>query len=154
MISACLLGIQCSYKATASADFLQGPLLLQQDFELVPVCPEQLGGMPTPRIPSELVSSAKEVLAGRGRVLAKDGRDVTDCFIRGAGEVLRLARLFAVELVVLKTRSPSCGLKSVYDGTFSGKLIVGSGVTARLLLDNGFKVLDEQDLIEFLRGTV
>ena len=153
IVSACLLGVKCNYKAAASADFLREPLFSAHGFEVIPVCPEQLGGLPTPRIPSELVTTAAEVLTGSGKVLARDGRDVTACFLGGAAETLRLAQILGVEMAVLKSRSPSCGTKYVYDGTFTGVLIPGRGVTAQALLDNGIKVLDEVDFMELLKGT-
>lgn len=99
--------------------------------------------MPTPRIPCELQGSAEFVLNGSAKVLNRDGLDTTACFISGAGEVLRMAKLFGAELAVLKSKSPSCGATEIYDGTFSGRLVAGSGVTTRLLTDSGIRVIDE-----------
>ncbi len=154
IVSACLLGVKCNYKGAASADFLREPLLYTGGFEVIPVCPEQLGGLPTPRIPSELLSTAAEVLREGGKVMAKDGRDVTLNFLAGAAETLRLAKILEVEMAVLKSRSPSCGSRCVYDGTFSGKLIDGRGVTAQALYENNVRVIDEDEFVKFLRGTL
>jgi uncharacterized protein YbbK (DUF523 family) len=104
---------------------------------LIPVCPEQLGGLPTPREPSEQ----------RGkRVITESGRDVTKNFENGAKQVLKLAKLFGIKEAILKQRSPSCGSGEIYDGTFTGRIITGDGVTTRLLKKNGVKVISEEDL--------
>jgi len=105
---------------------------------VIPVCPEQLGGLPTPRIPQEIQRS--------GRVLNKGGFDVTENFKRGAEEVLKIAKLLKAEEFIGKSKSPSCGFGKTYDGTFSGNLIEGNGKTADLLYKNGIKVLTEDDL--------
>ena len=146
LISACLVGCKCNYKAQESSEFALDASFWERLFDfyqILPVCPEQLGGMSTPRIPCELQASADLVLSGSARVINRDGLDMTSCFMKGASEVLRLAKLFGAELAVLKSRSPSCGVTEVYDGTFSGRLIAGSGVTARLLADSGIKVVDD-----------
>ena len=105
--------------------------------ELVPVCPEVLGGLPTPRSCSEICD---------GKVVNTEGTDVTEQFNKGAEETLKIARENNVILAILKQGSPSCGCKKIYDGTFSGKKISGMGVTARLLTDNGIVVFDEDDI--------
>ncbi|PKL48815.1 MAG: DUF523 domain-containing protein [Candidatus Riflebacteria bacterium HGW-Riflebacteria-2] len=154
LISACLTGCKCNYKASAAsvnaadASFWNS---LFEHFRLLPVCPEQLGGMPTPRVPCELQHNSEAVLAGVGKVLNRDGADMTACFLKGAEEALRFARLHGAELVVFKSRSPSCGVSQVYDGTFSGSLIAGSGVAAQLLLQSGFALLDEIQFREKLK---
>jgi uncharacterized protein YbbK (DUF523 family) len=107
--------------------------------------------MPTPRVPCELQHNSEAVLAGVGKVLNRDGADMTACFLKGAEEALRFARLHGAELVVFKSRSPSCGVSQVYDGTFSGSLIAGSGVAAQLLLQSGFALLDEIQFREKLK---
>jgi uncharacterized protein YbbK (DUF523 family) len=104
---------------------------------LIPVCPEQLGGLTTPREPAEQRGN---------RVLTKTGKDVTENFTRGAKQVLSLAKLFGIREAILKQRSPSCGCGQIYDGTFSGKIINGDGITAALLKRNKIKVLSEEDL--------
>ena len=108
---------------------------------LVPVCPEILGGLPTPRTPS----------ARQGeRVVSKTGADVTAAYQKGAEEALRLARLFGCRKALLKERSPSCGRGQIYDGSFSGRLIPGAGVTARLLEQEGIAVFGESQLQQLL----
>ena len=141
LISACLLGLCCRYDGKAKFD----PRIekLMEKHHLIPVCPEQLGGLPTPRDPSERLM---------GRVVSKTGRDVTEAFARGAEEALKLARLFRCTAAVLKERSPSCGRGTVYDGTFTGALTEGDGVAAELLMKNGVAVLGESQIEEFLHG--
>lgn len=146
LISACLVGCKCNYKASEASVYASDAAFWNQLFriyQLLPVCPEQLGGMSTPRIPCELQASAGLVLQGCGCVLNREGLDTTDCFVKGAAEALRLAALNGVELAVLKSRSPSCGVNEIYDGTFSGRLIRGSGVAAQALLSSGIRVVDE-----------
>jgi len=135
LCSACLLGIECRYDGRSKP--VQKVLDLAQKETLIPICPEQLGGLSTPREPAEQKG---------GKVVTKTGRDVTDNFTQGAEQVLRLARLLAIKEVILKQKSPSCGSGKIYDGTFSGKLIKGDGVTAALLKKNGIKVITEEDL--------
>ncbi len=116
----------------------------------IPVCPEQLGGLPTPRPPAEIVGgTGEDVVDGRARVMTADGRDVTENFLRGAGEVLRLAELVRPDLVILKERSPSCGVREIYDGTFTRTLRAGCGVTTALLRRCGWQVISDE---EYLRG--
>ena len=118
LISACLLGVACKY--SGGDNLCPKVAALVEDHYLVPVCPEQLGGLPTPRTPAERQGN---------RVIAKDGRDVTDAYLRGAQEALKLARLFGCDTAILKARSPSCGAHGIYDGSFTGTVISGSGVT-------------------------
>lgn len=132
LISACLLGVRCRYDGESRA--VQAAEALAERYQLIPVCPEQLGGLTTPRPPAERRAA---------RVVAKDGRDVTEQYRRGAEETLRLAKLFGCEAAVLKERSPSCGTGTIYDGTFSGTLCEGYGVCAQLLLENGIAVYGE-----------
>lgn len=135
LISACLLGIPCRYdgksKPAAKID------ALREKYELIPVCPEQLGGLPTPRTPSER----------RGdRVVMADGTDVTAQYQRGARSALELYRREGCIAAVLKERSPSCGSGEIYDGTFTHTVISGDGVTAELLKQSGIKVYGETEL--------
>ena len=137
LISACLLGCRCRYDGASKP--LPQIAALAERHTLVPVCPEQLGGLPTPRPPSER----------RGdRVLTRDGGDVTAQYRRGAEEALRLCRLLGCEAALLKERSPSCGCGSVYDGTFTGALTAGDGVTAELLRAQGIPVYGESRAAE------
>lgn len=132
LVSACLLGCPCRYDGTAKAD--PRVLALMERHTLIPVCPEQLGGLPTPRLPSE---------RREGGVFDRGGKDVTVQYRQGAEEVLRLARLYGCTHAVLKERSPSCGSGQIYNGSFSHVLVPGSGVAAELLAQNGITVLGE-----------
>ena len=139
LISACLLGACCRYDGASKAHPLAGALA--ERHTLVPVCPEQLGGLPTPRPPAER----------RGyRVLTQRG-DVTEQYRRGAAETLKLCKLLGCEAAVLKERSPSCGRGQVYDGTFSGALTAGNGVTAELLSAHGIPVYGESQIERLLK---
>ena len=132
LISACLLGARCRYDGASKPQ----PWIaaLAERHTLVPVCPEQLGGLSTPRPPSER----------RGdRVVTRTGGDVTAQYRRGAEETLRLCRLLGCEAALLKERSPSCGSGEIYDGTFTGTLTEGDGVTAELLRAQGIPVYGE-----------
>lgn len=134
LVSACLLGTPCRYDGKSKAD--ARVLALREKYELIPVCPEQLGGLPTPRTPSECRG---------GRVITQDGRDVTDNYRRGAEAALALCREHGCAAAVLKERSPSCGRGEIYDGTFSRALISGNGVTVELFLANGLRVYGESE---------
>ena len=120
---------------------------LFKDGKLIPVCPEKLGGLPIPRPPAEIKNGqGRDVLAGKARVKNKSGKDVTVNFIKGAKEVLKIAKALEVKEAILKARSPSCGCDKIYDGTFTGKLTRGDGVTTALLKKNKIKVITEEDL--------
>ena len=140
LISACLLGIRCRYDGAGKYDARMEKLM--EKHHLIPVCPEIYGGLPTPREPSERAGD---------RVLSNEGRDVTTAFHKGAEETLALAKLFQCKYAILKERSPSCGHGEIYDGTFSGTLSKGSGMTAELLAKNGITVLGESQIEDFLR---
>ena len=141
LVSACLLGVNCRYDGKNGKN--DAVLGLMEEFDLIPVCPEQLGGMETPRKPSERQK-------GEGAVCVKNsgGEDVTDYYRRGAEETLKLARLYGCRYAVLKERSPSCGSGVIYDGTFSGNKIPGDGVTAELLKANGIVTVGESGIEE------
>ena len=137
MVSACLAGENCKYNGGNNRN---GKVLRLMDAnEVLTVCPEQMGGLPTPRVPSEIRD---------GIVTAKDGRNVDAQFRAGAAKCLEIAKKEQPDLIVLQSRSPSCGVKQRYDGTFSGKLVDRAGVTAQLLMDNGFRCIDVEDLFE------
>jgi uncharacterized protein YbbK (DUF523 family) len=139
LCSACLLGINCRYDGKNKTN--KKILKLSKQGKLIPVCPEQLGGLPTPRIPSEIQGlSGEYVLNGRCKVLNRNGEDVTEFFIKGANETLRIAKLFDIKEAIFKQKSPSCGCGKIHDGTFSDKLIDGNGVTTALLKKNGIKI--------------
>jgi len=144
LVSACLLGTNCKYNG--GNNYNSEITDLASKYKLIPVCPEQLGGCPTPRLPAEIQQgSGKDVLCGRAKVVRKDGIDVSSQFIKGAEEVLNIAKLLDIKLAVLKAKSPSCGVGKIYDGTFSGKLKTGNGVTADILKENGIEVITEED---------
>lgn len=137
LVSACLIGCACRYDGKSKPH--EGVIALCDKHTLVPVCPEIYGGLPTPRKPSEIVGD---------KVVSSDGTDVTDEYMRGASEALRVAETFGCEAAVLKAKSPSCGKGKVYDGSFGGILTDGDGVTAKLLLAHGIKVYTEDKIAE------
>ncbi len=141
LISGCLLGLSCRYDGNSKG--LDKELIekLKSKHTLIPACPEQLGGLPTPRNPSERI--------GEG-VFMDNGSDVTAEYRRGAEQALMLAKLFGCEAAILKERSPSCGCGEIYDGSFSGKLTAGDGVTAELFKANGIPVYGESRVEELL----
>ncbi len=141
LISACLLGTPCRYDGKSKANPSIRALL--QEHELIPVCPEQLGGLPTPRPASERQGD---------RVLNELGMEVTGAYQRGAEEALRLAKLLDCTCAVLKERSPSCGSGWIYDGTFSGTLVPGDGLTAQRLKAAGIPVLGESQMGKLLNS--
>ncbi|MFO7153412.1 MAG: DUF523 domain-containing protein [Caldicoprobacter sp.] len=149
LVSACLAGICCKYNGEDNGIPIIKELVRQG--KAIPLCPEQLGGLPTPRLPAEIKGgNAHDVLQGKALVVRKDGVDVTENFIRGAKQILRFCQEMGIKRAVLKARSPSCGKGMVYDGTFTGKLQEGNGITAQLLMDNGVEVLTEEEILEDL----
>jgi len=151
LVSACLVGLRTRLDGAARS--FPGVCALASRYFLVPICPEQLGGSPTPRPAAEICGGAgAHVLDGRARVVTEDGRDVTEVYLRGAAEVLAVARLTGATSAVLKARSPSCGVGSTYDGTFSHGLQPGSGVTAALLAQEGLSLYTEEDCGRLLVG--
>lgn len=109
---------------------------------IIPICPEQLGGLTTPRLPAEIKDgNGEKVLDGLARVINKEGLDVTDNFLKGAYESLKIAEVLGAKKAILKERSPSCGVKQIYDGNFKGNLIKASGITAALLKSRGIEVI-------------
>lgn len=141
LVSWCLLGEPCRYDGQ-SRPAPELKRLKERGHCLVPVCPEVLGGLPTPRHPAELQPD--------GRVVNREGVDVTGEYLAGAELALELAEKWRCTVAVLKEKSPSCGGREVYDGTFSGRLVPGQGLTARLLEQNGVRVLGESQLAELL----
>lgn len=134
LVSACLLGIGCRYDGKHKAD--PRILALGERYNLIPVCPEIYGGLPTPRVPSERIGE---------RVMMKDGTDVTENYMKGAREALELCRIYGIRTAILKERSPSCGKGRIYDGSFTSTLTDRDGVTAELLLAEGIRVLGESE---------
>ena len=143
LISACLLGEPCRYDGKSRPLPAETLARLQSQFELIPVCPETLGGLPTPRVPSELQGE---------RVVTADGRDVTAEYTRGAQAALAIAREHGAFAALLKERSPSCGKGEIYDGSFSRTLKTGNGVTAERLLEAGFTVYGESEIERLIKS--
>lgn len=135
MVSNCLLGCDCRYKGDNCAN--EKILSLASAHTLIGVCPEQAGGLATPRAPAEIQGD---------KLITNEGGDVTAQYMRGAQIALYLADLNRIDFAILKAKSPSCGKGLIYDGTFTGSLKSGNGVTAQLLLDNGYAVYNEDEL--------
>ena len=137
LVSACLYGFCCRYDGKSNMLKDKTFLALKNAGLLIPVCAEELGGLSTPRIPSEIVG---------GKVISKEGKDVTAEFKKGAEKVLEIAKKNNVRVAILKDGSPSCGSKKISDGTFTGTKISGEGVLARLLIENGIPVFNENEV--------
>ena len=137
LVSACLVGRKCKYNG--GDNLCESLLELGKKHELIPVCPETAGGLPTPRTPCEIVE---------GEVRTRDGQSRDREFREGARRCLEIAKEQHIDLAILQPRSPSCGVRQIYDGSFSGNLIPGAGVFAELLLEHGFRVLDVSELKE------
>jgi len=148
IVSACLCGINCKYDGGNNLD--ARVLKLLKDGKAMPVCPEQLGGQETPRIPREIINgNGLDVLEGKARILGEElNNDVTAKFIKGAYETYKIAEAVGASIAILKARSPSCGVSKIYDGSFSRTQRMGNGVTAQLLLSKGIKVFTEENLDE------
>jgi len=140
LISACLLGDKTKYDG--GDNYWPFVEKLKEKYDLIPFCPEVSGGLPVPRVPSEIQPN--------GSVLSKTGKDVSASFALGAKKAYEAARLFGVVAAILKDGSPSCGSRYVYDGTFSGTRVAGLGVTARRLIASGIKVYSSEDELSFL----
>ncbi len=143
IISACLCGCDCKYNGKNNKN--ESCVELLKRGKAVLVCPEQLGGMTTPRVPSEILKND-----GKISVISKEGKDVSKEFKKGAKEALKIAKLVDAKVAILKNGSPSCGSKNIYDGTFSGNKIKGEGITAKLFVENGIEVFSEDEAHKFL----
>ena len=145
IVSACLLGENCKYSGGNNKS--ENVIKYLEDKEYILVCPEQLGGLSTPRNPSEIITygnkDGNDVLSGCTKVLSNKGIDVTKNFIQGAEETLKIAKEHNAKTAILKAGSPSCGYKKIYDGTFLGNKIQGMGVTAAILNKENIALLDE-----------
>ena len=135
LVSACLLGIPCRYDGKSKP--CEAVIALKNEHTLIPVCPEELGGLETPRIPSEIKGD---------RVIRQDGKDVTLEYNLGAQKALQIAKVQGASVAILKAKSPSCGNRQIYDGTFGKNLIDGKGITTRLLEKNSIRVISENEL--------
>ena len=136
LVSACLLGVNCRYDGGSISVSQELKKLIGQH-NLIPICPEQLGGLATPRPPVELVN---------GRAMTQDACDMTEQFVLGAYETLEIAKLFNCKYAILKERSPSCGSLNIYSGNFDGTLLNGKGLTTKLLRENDMIVLNESQI--------
>lgn len=130
LVSACLLGTNCKY--SGGNNYSDEVMEFLKDYEIIPICPEQLGGLPTPRPASEIVGD---------KVINIEGNDVTTNYIKGAEETLKIAKMLGIKKALLKAKSPSCGNGKIYDGTFTNTLIEGDGITTKLLKENDIKVI-------------
>ena len=135
MVSACLLGENCKYDGGNNRN--EALLEMLAGHEIIPICPETAGGLPVPRVPAELVN---------GRAVNRNGEDVDDAFRKGAEKTLEIAEREKPDLIILQSRSPSCGVNEIYDGTFSGKKIPGHGIFADMVINADYKVIDVEDL--------
>lgn len=145
LVSACLIGVNCNYKGKNK--FNEFIVNLKKEHFLIPVCPEQLGGLSTPRKPSEINKDNKKIYS----IL---GLDVTENFNMGARETLNLANLYDIDFAILKSDSPSCSNKFVHDGTFSNNLVLGLGRTAEILISYGITIFNElqiEEILEFIK---
>ena len=143
LVSACLAGVNCRYDGRDSVN--EKVLELVNQGKAIPVCPEQLGGLTTPRISCELVNQP-----GEKKIINKEGTDRTEEFRLGAERTLAIAKALGVKKAIMKSKSPSCGCGQIYDGTFSGRLISGNGLAVDLLLQNGIEVMTEKELSDNL----
>ena len=134
LVSACLVGVNCKYNG--GNNYNEEIFTLVKEGKAIPVCPEQLGGLTTPRAPAEI-----KIIDGKKRVINNEGIDVTKQFEKGAEEVLKLVKNLGITKAILQPRSPSCGLGKVYSGNFDGELVDGNGILVDLLLENGVEVV-------------
>lgn len=139
LVSACLTGDNCKYNGGNNLN--QKMMDFLKSHEIIKVCPEVLGGLPTPRSSAEIVN---------GQVMNTEGKNITKEFTLGAQRAFEIVQKEKPDLIILQSRSPSCGIKQIYDGTFSGKKIPGHGLFATLCIEAGYKVLDIEDIDEYL----
>ena len=135
IVSACLAGVNCNYKGSNYK--IEKVAEMVKNKEAVVVCPELLGGLTSPRIPVELIN---------GKAIRKDGVDVTEAFNKGAEKTLEFCKKHNIKKAILKSNSPSCGCNKIYDGTFSGVVIDGDGITTKLLKENGIEVISSDEV--------
>ena len=147
IISACLLGRECRYDGGHS----QIPELEHLDVELIPVCPEEAGELGIPRPPAELTETAKDVVEGRGKIINKNDDNLTQQFLDGSQKEISKLKSINAQIVVLKSRSPSCRYGQVYDGTFTGNLCKGNGIFSQMCEDEGVKVISSDNIDSFIK---
>lgn len=138
-VSSCLLGINCKYNG--KSNYNEEIIKLKEKYEIIPICPEVLGGLPTPRIPSEIINN---------KVINQEGIDVTKNYLDGANKALQILKDNNIKIVILKAKSPSCGKGEIYDGTFSHTIIEGNGITSQLFLDNNITIYNEINFKNYL----
>jgi uncharacterized protein YbbK (DUF523 family) len=141
LVSSCLIGLEPRYNGEGPRD--DSLMEFLKDKRFIPVCPEQLGGLSTPRKPCEI-----QIHDGEEKIINIDGEDKTHFFIKGANEVLKLVKEFDIKYAIFKERSPSCGKGKIYDGSFSSTLISGDGIAAKMLTEAGVKVYNENNFKE------
>ena len=153
LISACLCGVNCKYNGLNNYNEIRDKLLASG--KAILVCPEQLGGLPTPRIPSEIIGESSNILNyNNGSVIDKNGNDVTPQFVKGAKETLQIAKKLNIKKAILKDGSPSCGVNYIYDGNFNGTKIKGMGLTAQLLKESSIDIISELELGGNINGDI
>jgi len=140
VVSACLAGVRCKYDG--GDNLIPEIRTMVENGQATVICPETLGGLPIPRMPSEIVVKPD----GSRRVVDQDGKDVTEYFEKGAERSLEITQEVGADSAILKQRSPSCGCGQIYDGSFSKKLIAGNGITTELFIKNGISVISEDDI--------
>ncbi|WP_446897574.1 DUF523 domain-containing protein [Clostridium sp. LBM24168] len=148
-VSACLCGINTRYNGSNSLN--SRILKLMESGKIIPFCPEQLGGLSTPRLPCEISGGCgSDVIEGNAIIIDSKGRNLTDKFLRGAYESIKICRKCNIKTAILKSKSPSCGYGEIYDGSFTGNRIIGNGVTAEIFIRNGIKILKEREIADNL----
>lgn len=144
LVSACLLGVNCRYDGENNRDEKVLEFLKNNEESVIAVCPEQLGGLPTPRKPARIQGGGEKVLDGEGKVIMRGNGDVTTKFVKGAEETLKLAKIFGVKKALLKSESPSCGKDETLKN--SERKNTGKGITAALLERNGVEIISEEEI--------
>lgn len=139
LVSSCLMGLACRYDGLSKVH--ESVRTFLQDKAYILVCPEQMGGLSTPRPPCEMISN--DPIA----IQTASGDDCTEAFLKGVVEVEKILKLYPIEMAILKAKSPSCGSKQIYDGSFTRNLVQGQGVLARCLLEKGIKVINEDEIV-------
>lgn len=153
LISACLCGVNCKYNGSNNYNEICDKLFTSG--KAILVCPEQLGGLPTPRIPSEIIGESSNILNNNnGSVIDKNGNDVTQQFVKGAKETLQIAKKLNIKKAILKDGSPSCGVNYIYNGNFNGSKIKGMGLTAQLLKESSIDIISELELGGNINGDI